>query len=674
MNDIDYVLPSGLEVTMSGVPEGASSAMIKEELIRQGRATAEDFVTSAPAEPAEEASWIEQNMELPMGLGGALAGAAVGTAILPVVGTAVGGILGGMAGSFGGSLVSNELQGEELDYADAVQEAAISLGFDVATLGLGKVLKPAFIGAKKALGYSPKEVAEELVAQASKEGTVTGSRESLQASQAILQEKGASLTKYQTGQASAIDVFAEKIANMGMLSSGEVASNATKANAATQSALTDIVNKVEFGVGNAPADMGEAMYDILNVGKKALSKTYGAGIDELTASLSKKMVNTTPVKAALEKFLKDNSVKATGKKGSVASKIIMPDGSPAAMFDTSGKSVQISTLDPSTVAFIERQMKEMLEYSTIPAEALLKFDKKMAGEIREIGEFGSTVYNTTQSRQLGQMQEAVQDAFLASLRKADPEAAVSYAGLKKAYAEGMGGLLPEINKGFVNKAGKGDFDSLGNLLVTSANTSRTVAFMKSIDEAYAQIGKGNTGGLAFKSAGEAKQAVKQAYLNKLMPELGSPNFSIAEYADLAKKFSKPSQASKLKAITGDDYGRVKQLFNLMAEASRKPDSSLGSLLLRGKEYAAIGTVGALATGAVAGIGGGLVTGAAVLATPFILAKMASRPKSVSKLLAFQKTTFKSEALKEKAALFIVSDLMQSLSTREQEEVRASLAQ
>ena len=652
MNDIDYVLPSGLEVTMSGVPEGASSAMIKEELIRQGRATAEDFVTSAPAEPAEEASWIEQNMELPMGLGGALAGAAVGTAILPVVGTAVGGILGGMAGSFGGSLVSNELQGEELDYADAVQEAAISLGFDVATLGLGKVLKPAFIGAKKALGYSPKEVAEELVAQASKEGTVTGSRESLQASQAILQEKGASLTKYQTGQASAIDVFAEKIANMGMLSSGEVASNATKANAATQSALTDIVNKVEFGVGNAPADMGEAMYDILNVGKKALSKTYGAGIDELTASLSKKMVNTTPVKAALEKFLKDNSVKATGKKG----------------------SVQISTLDPSTVAFIERQMKEMLEYSTIPAEALLKFDKKMAGEIREIGEFGSTVYNTTQSRQLGQMQEAVQDAFLASLRKADPEAAVSYAGLKKAYAEGMGGLLPEINKGFVNKAGKGDFDSLGNLLVTSANTSRTVAFMKSIDEAYAQIGKGNTGGLAFKSAGEAKQAVKQAYLNKLMPELGSPNFSIAEYADLAKKFSTPSQASKLKAITGDDYGRVKQLFNLMAEASKKPDSSLGSLLLRGKEYAAIGTVGALATGAVAGIGGGLVTGAAVLATPFILAKMASRPKSVSKLLAFQKTTFKSEALKEKAALFIVSDLMQSLSTREQEEVRASLAQ
>ena len=652
MNDIDYVLPSGLEVTMSGVPEGASNAMIKEELIRQGRATAEDFVTSAPAEPAEEASWIEQNMELPMGLGGALTGAAVGTAILPVVGTAVGGILGGMAGSFGGSLVSNELQGEELDYADAVQEAAISLGFDVATLGLGKVLKPAFIGAKKALGYSPKEVAEELVAQASKEGTVTGSRESLQASQAILQEKGASLTKYQTGQASAIDVFAEKIANMGMLSSGEVASNATKANAATQSALTDIVNRVEFGVGNAPTDMGEAMYDILSVGKKALSKTYGAGIDELTASLSKKMVNTTPVKAALEKFLKDNSVKATGKKG----------------------SAQISTLDPSTVAFIERQMKEMLEYSTIPAEALLKFDKKMAGEIREIGEFGSTVYNTTQSRQLGQMQEAVQDAFLASLRKADPEAAVSYAGLKKAYAEGMGGLLPEINKGFVNKAGKGDFDSLGNLLVTSANTSRTVAFMKSIDEAYAQIGKGNTGGLAFKSAGEAKQAVKQAYLNNLMPKLGSPDFSIAEYADLAKKFSKPSQASKLKAITGDDYGRVKQLFNLMAEASKKPDSSLGSLLLRGKEYAAIGTVGALATGAVAGIGGGLVTGAAVLATPFILAKMASRPKSVSKLLAFQKTTFKSEALKEKAALFIVSDLMQSLSTREQEEVRASLAQ
>ena len=49
-----------------------------------------------------------------------------------------------------------------------------------------------------------------------KQGQETGTLESLRASQDILQSKGATLTRFQTGQASAMEVFGEKLANAGL--------------------------------------------------------------------------------------------------------------------------------------------------------------------------------------------------------------------------------------------------------------------------------------------------------------------------------------------------------------------------------------------------------------------------------------------------------------------------
>ena len=206
----DVELPNG--ETIYDVPVGTSKEVIQDKAIANGLATLEDFAPK-PTPTEEDLPWyqdagnfLKENMEIPMGLGGSLAGAAAGIPFGPV-GMIAGGILGGSAGTGAGSLTSDVLQGKDLDFQEAVKESLISAGFDVATLGLGKVLKPAYLSAKAALGYTPKEVAEEII----KEGLETGSTESLKATQKILEEGGASLTRYQTGQASSLAVFAEKI-------------------------------------------------------------------------------------------------------------------------------------------------------------------------------------------------------------------------------------------------------------------------------------------------------------------------------------------------------------------------------------------------------------------------------------------------------------------------------
>ena len=236
-------LPNGRFVELAGIPPDVSQAELQDKLIRNGLATIEEF------EAPEELNWLQRNMELPVGMGGALAGAGAGFLIGGPVGAVVGSVVGGATGSGAGSLISDELADEELDYAKAAEEALISAGFDIATLGLGKIIKPGYYAAKAAMGFTPKEVAEQVVKVAevqSKNIPTAGSLESLRQSQQILQQATdpASLTKSQTGRASGAAVFAEKIADIGILSSGDMTENAIKVNKATQEALNAVTDKV----------------------------------------------------------------------------------------------------------------------------------------------------------------------------------------------------------------------------------------------------------------------------------------------------------------------------------------------------------------------------------------------------------------------------------------------
>mgnify|MGYP007047355943 CR=1 FL=1 len=646
----DVELPNG--ETIYDVPVGTSKEVIQDKAIANGLATLEDFAPK-PTPTEEDLPWyqdagnfLKENMEIPMGLGGSLAGAAAGIPFGPV-GMIAGGILGGSAGTGAGSLTSDVLQGKDLDFQEAVKESLISAGFDVATLGLGKVLKPAYLSAKAALGYTPKEVAEEIM----KEGLETGSTESLKATQKILQEGGASLTRYQTGQASSLAVFAEKIGDAGLLSGKEATGNAAKVNQAAQSALNDIANAVDLRTGASPSDLGEAMFDIISAGRLALSDSYGDGLETISKRVVNRTVNTTGIKKQLELFLKNNS--------EMTSELI------------DGKTVSkaISTLDDATVKFINSQLSGTLEYGNMTAQSLLKVDKMLSQQMRQFGDIKSSNYNAVADRELGELQNILKQSFINTLKQADPKIAKEYELLKNSYKEGMSGLLPVLNKNTILNAEKGNFEALGRMLTTQTNSDKVQVFLNSIDEAYKQIGKreGLPSEIAYGTAKEAKQVIKQSFLKNLIPDMSSPDFDIATYRKLASQFSKPDADKRLKIIAGQDYGRVKQIFNLFAEASKRPEGNLGTLFLRNKEYTAIAGAGLGAS--VGGTIGAALGSGAILTAPIFLAKAASNPKAVNKLLAFEKMTFKSPEAMEKFASFIVSDTMDALSEEEQAEIR-----
>ncbi len=648
----DVELPNG--ETIYDVPVGTSKEVIQDKAIANGLATLEDFAPKpTPTEEEEDSPWYQDvgdflkgNMEIPLGLGGSLAGAAAGIPLGPP-GMVAGGIIGGSVGTGAGSLTSDVLEGKELNFQSAVKEALISAGFDVATLTLGKYLKGPYLAAKAALGYGPKEVAEEII----KEGLETGSTESLKATQKILEEGGASLSRYQTGQASSLAVFAEKIGDAGLLSGKEATGNAKKVNEAAQSALNDIANAVDLRTGASPSDLGEAMFDIISAGRLALSDAYGDGLEVISKKVANRTVNTTGIKKQLELFLKNNS--------EMTSELI------------DGKTVSkaISTLDDATVKFINSQLSGTLEYGNMTAQSLLKVDKMLSQQMRQFGDIKSSNYNAVADRELGELQNILKQSFINTLKQADPKVAKEYELLKQSYKQGMSGLLPVLNKNTILNAEKGNFEALGRMLTTQTNSDKVQVFLNSIDEAYKQIGKreGLPSEIAYGTAKEAKQVIKQSFLRNLIPDMSSPDFDIATYRKLAAQFSKPDADKRLKIITGQDYARVKQIFNLFAEASKRPEGNLGTLFLRNKEYAAVAGAGVGAS--VGGVAGAALGSGAILTAPIFLAKAASNPKAVNKLLAFEKMKFKSPEAMEKFASFIVSDTMDALSEEEQAEIR-----
>jgi len=666
-------LPNGQIV--KNIPVGISKEELQDKLIQSGRVSADVFQTQEPTPTVEQEdlpfykdvyNYVKANMDLPLGLAGALKGAKVGGRFGPA-GATIGGVAGGAFGTFGGSLASDVITDkEELDFESAVDKSLMSIGFDIATLGAWKAAKPAFVAAKKALGFTPKEIAEQITA-IPKQGLEAGSPESLQATQQILQEGGASLTRFQTGQASALEVFAEKLGEAG-LGSGKIAiGNADKVNKATQAALNDITASSVIRTGASPVELGSAVLDVITAGRMALSDAYGDGLEQLGKNIANKKVNTGSIKQQLLKFQNQNKVLIEDVVESVdaaTGKIVMKPVSKTE-----------PTLHKDTTAFINEQLGGVFEYGNMSAKALLDVDKMMTQRMKEFGDINSKNYNATVHNELGELQSMIKQGILKSLSQADAKAAEKYALLKKDYSEGMKGLLPEINKNVIKNAEKGNYDVLGNLLTTQTNVSRISSMFKSVDNAYRQLAKAKQlpDEIPYATAKEAKQAIRQSFIKNLVPDVNSADFDISKYADLAARFSKPKEQSRLKAIMGEDYGRVRQLFNVMAEASKKPEGNLGTLFLRNKEYqsltsvlqtGALGAAGLFTTGPVAA-----GTALAVIGTPMFMAKASSNPKAVNRLLAFNKAKFKSDDAREKAALLIVSDVMDALSDEEQAEIR-----
>jgi len=639
METISVTLPNGSVI--KNVPKDITQEQLKDSAIRLGAASLEDFgETTTQQDIVQEsdgvASFLQENMDLPVGLSGALGGAYAMAPTGPV-GMFVGGVVGGALGTASGSLISDELTGEDLDYANAVEQGLISAGIDVITLGLGKVLKPAFVAGKKALGFTPEETAKELLKSVPEVGT----KESLQASQRILEGRGATLTPFQAGiEGSA--VLKEKIANSGIFSSVKMEKNAELVNQATSEALTEVLNRFSVNVSGNSEDIAEVLYNVVSEGKQALGQNYARGLDDIVKTAGKTLIPVGPYTQTLDSFVQK-------KQGEI-----------------------VNELSDDTIQYIEGLKKVFGDspVKQVGLNELIIIDKKLSSDISsKFGNPKSDLYNETLEYELNQLSSLLRETTNKTLTARNPEAAAKYAKLKADYSAGIKGILPEVNRPFITQASKGNYKSLGNLLTQAGNINQVVTFKKSLKEAFSQAEKAGTDTLdRFISFDEADALIKKGFLQKTFPDLGTGEFSIKKYRNLANKLADPTEASKFKAVLGADYPKVKQLINLMSEASVKPQSNLGELFLRNKEYQVLGIAGALVSGVAVPAVGPLI-GASAILIPNVLAKAATNPKHVNKLLAYDKAKFATEQKRDVALSLILSDIIDTMTEEEAAEVR-----
>lgn len=577
----------------------------------------------------------ERNELIGMGssIGGALAGAAAGTAILPGIGTAVGGVIGGALGAFGGELAEDVMSEEDLNYANAAQEAAISVGLDIATLGAAKWAKPAYFAGKRALGFTAEEVGKDIVekAAATRATQVAGTQTSLQSSAELLAEKGAVLTPTQMG-ADGILSFYDSLGRSGVLSSGAFDKNMELANEAVSGAINGLVAKNEAGV-LMKGELGAAIDNVFMEGKKALGKQYELGLNDVMSALTNSTINVLPIHKSIDGFIKSYSSKLGGTQlqdGTIKLlRGIQDDLSGGFKLVDEVKEVKV----PYTNSFGQKMFKTEKQVVgkrkvpvPIPAAQLIEWQKKLNKVITEAGNPLSPMYNKAVDAELAKVSSALSGSIDKVMTKVNPEAFGKYQAVKKAYSKGIKTLRPDNIKSIINSAAKEDYDRLGKVMLQEGvtNLSQFNNTWKAMNYAVKSMNPKQLTELGFKNKDELFKTIKSSYVQNIFPNVNAVDFDIAKYANRMSKLSR-EELAQAKTILGKDYARFNQIRNAIIDASKKPDSDVGILSLRSKE---LGTVGAIAVGSVTGVAGGM----AALLAPKMMAKISLNPKTSAMLI------------------------------------------
>jgi hypothetical protein len=629
----DITLPNGQVIT--GVPDSFTKAEIKDKAIKNNLAVESDFPPDKPEEEGGFVDYLQRNAEVPGAIGGAITGAAMGAPFGPP-GMVVGGIVGGAVGSFGGSLYSDDFEGEDLDYIKAMEEAAISVGMDVATLGLGKyILKPGWLASKRAMGLTPKQALDEVA----KETAEFGTGQSVKQSQEILNKEGLSLTPHQAQVGSSWDIAKENIGRTGLLSKNVFRENEKKVVDVVRTRMRSLLQTGTTGT-NIPTnnELGAALYDAFDQGRKSLTTSYGEGLDQIGTTLSKNVISFSPLTKGISRFQKEN-------------------------LDSIGNS----TLNKKTIDVIEEMTGNLKDVTSGSAKYLLDFEKALNKKISDVSNFGSANFDLDTARELTNLSRRMKVISRREMKKVDPKAALSYRTLQRNYSEITNALYPEINTRFITQAGKGGFSSLGKMFSMAGASDNIGMAFRSIDTAYKQMSPKDIAKLPYKSAADAKKAVRTSYVQSVLPNAEKATFDLKDFTAVAKSLNDPTEAARVRTIMGDSFNSYRRTVNLMASAASKPESGLATLFLRSKEFTALGGVVAAAGAGIVKASNAAFSVATILGGPVVLAKIATSPKHVNKLIQLDKMGAKGASYADlaKAAAVIANDFLPADWEREQ---------
>jgi hypothetical protein len=275
------IMPDGTEI--QDVPVGMTKAELMVRYNKLWSPDPEASVGDVPPDPStptvqpESPSFLKENMDIPGGIAGAIAGGKALGRGGPTMG-AIGAVTGGAIGTFGGELLSDDLMGVPLDYANAAKSAAMSIGMDLALFGGARTVK--LLKSLWQRGVTPKDAALEIL-QRARPGAQAGSEESLRATQAELQRQGATLTPSQTGRAGLFKRIAEGLSESAILSQGAFQKNAEKVNKVVSDGLHELMGNKDI----PPSLLGEDMYRVIDSGRKSLYKVYGDALEAIQGKL-----------------------------------------------------------------------------------------------------------------------------------------------------------------------------------------------------------------------------------------------------------------------------------------------------------------------------------------------------------------------------------------------------
>lgn len=635
---------------LKNVPVGTSREVILDKAMSAGLITSMDQTPGGKTVGEKIGGFALENIDIPAGLAGAYMGAKMaGAATLgnPYA-TIAGSIIGGGVGTFTGESVEDLLQGNEVELLNATKQSLLSMGIDVGLLAVGKgFLGPVanIIKRNTSLGKTADETAKDILSQTPVGQASAGSEESLRASQNILSEGGASLSAFQaTGEKQ----LTQRIADTGILSQSVGQRNYDRINEVVQ----DEFDALMSGAGREgiqPSVLGEEMFSIIDAGRNSAFAVYEKGLNDVIGRVGKARVNTGQFQRQVERFIK------SGARG--------------------GQKQGFNVINEDALKFARGVIEDLSRMKNMSASNLIDYEKKLMQDMRKFSDLNSNAYNNEAARDLAQMSEMIRMAVQRELKRIDPKAAAEYAAVKKAYGETIEGILPTNLKNMVDNAKAGHYAALGELAASSGSLDKLNSMLKSLRTSHAEILK--AGGTPPVALNEALSKLQEGYLIALMPQLRQGGFDIAKYKGLAARFEKGKEAEKLNMLFGSKAPKVRQLFNLMSEASQNPKGNLGELMFRTKEYGA-GTellrfgpslVTAAGAAPIVGTTGGVVGGAAILTLPVFLAKAAYNPANVNRLLAFEKKNFANRDAMLTAAGNLVADILAAMPEEDQAEIR-----
>lgn len=536
-------------------------------------------------------------------VGGIGAGAALGTLGAGPVGTILGGIAGGAIGAFGGEALEDLINGKPVDLSKAAKEGAISAGFDVATLGAGKILRPVFrLTSTSKLSSNFKNLLDEL-------NPVQGSRASQAQTTQMLEEGGSSLSPRAIEGVGPVRRLFNELGEVGFISRGMFEKDVKKQRNVILGNLARWTNSES---ALSTSELGQSMFNIVEAGRVAASQSYGDGLEALVKQSGDIKFPSNSIMGQMSRFAEKNA-------------------------DDFG-----STLSNQTKTIIEDMQSILRPNGGQPIAAnfksMVQFQKRLNKSIDDAMPGGANP-NRTVASELSDLSARVKFGIEKAVEKKSPGLYKEYKKLNEGYKDLIEGIMPPINANLIARSKKNDFDAFGSMLVSRQNTSAIKTFMNSIDKSFEAIKKSKAElpeGIA--TAKEAKDIVRSSYVRNL---LSAGDEDVIFNQATINKFNKPDTQKRMQAVLGEDWGEFKKLVNAVGDSLQSTPMGAFALALRSREIQGLLVAGPTA---IAGVTGDLdsaqqtaaISAAGVLGLPVILYKLSKNPAAVKRLISLEK--------------------------------------